>query len=511
MTPSAQLRAGIYDRESKGSDSSIKSQHVLNAAAVEDNGWLLVGQYTDGSSASRFGTKVRQDWAKFLADLDAGAMDVVVTVEASRADRDIETWVPFIGKCRKRGILIHLSGENDTLDPRKPTHWKRLIEGGVDAAFEVERLSVRTRRGVAQAAVDGGFHGGPPYGYHRVIVGEKTVRQGSKNVKKNIVEQRRNDDQAPIVVEIIERVARKDTLVGITADLNERGVPGPQGRRWNRKTVRKTALNIAYIGQRSHLGTAHQGTWEPISQDASFQATFLEAGRVLADPARVQTRPGRLKWLMSYLATGPCGAFMHYMPPRQGRPGRYHCVADGCASIAMEPVDEYVINVVIDRLSQPGARSLFVVPDDDGARLAQTEAARLRSKLAEARASFAEPDGISAASLAEIERRLTPGIEAADKRAIPETTSMPLLDLLKAAEAGERHVRPAWDSLAVPARREVLRVVLGDIRIGKLTHRLTRVSTPEERYAAAADRIIFGKADGTRPGAAPSPQESAAA
>lgn len=503
MTRSAQLRAGIYDRESKGSDSSINSQNVLNRAAVEDNGWLLADEYTDGSSASRFGTKVRKNWKRFMADLDAGLLDVVVTTEPSRADRDLETWVPFVGKCRHRGILIHLSGDDETLDPRKPSHWKRLIDGGVNAAFEVERLSQRVRRGVAQAAVDGGFHGDAPYGYLRIIVGEKTVRSGSKMVKKPIREQRPHPEHAPIVKEIIKRIARKDPITTIVADLNERGVPSPEGRRWHRKTVRRIALNVAYIGQRGHLGTIHEGTWDglvPVD-------TFLEAGRVLADPTRRKTKPGRLKWLLSYLGTAMCGAPLHYAPPRQGRVARYHCVEDGCVTIAVEHADEYVTRAVVKRLSRPDARSLLVRSDDEAAREASVEAAMLRQKLDEARESFASLDGISAESLAAIERRLIPQIEAADKRAVPTTAPAALLELLSAAEAGEQYVRPKWDSLSVPARREVIKIALGEVGVGKLTRRLTRVSTPEERYAATAERITFQAG----PEAEPSAPASAAA
>lgn len=90
----------------------------------------------------------------------------------------------FVAKCRARGVLIHITGEDDTLDPRNPSHWRRLIESGLDAAMESEKTSKRVRRGVAVAAVAGGFHGDCPYGYERVIVGERPTRHGPKPVKE---------------------------------------------------------------------------------------------------------------------------------------------------------------------------------------------------------------------------------------------------------------------------------------------------------------------------------------
>lgn len=491
-TSSTPLRAVTYDRESKGNLVSIGSQNSSNQRIVDDYGYNLVGMFADKVGASRQTTKIRKGYPDLLAVLAAHRADVVVTTEPSRLDRKLESWAGFVDRCRDNGVQIHLSGEDDLVDPRKPSHWKRLIDAGVAAQMETEMLSARVKRGIVTSAGNGSFHGDAPYGYLRVIVGETAVQRGRKMVKKLVWEQRPHPEHAPIVIEIIQRIARKDPIITIVADLNSRGIPSPEVRLWSRKTVRRIALNVAYIGQRRHLDTIHQGTWPPISEDETFEKTFLDTGRILADPARKKTKPGRLKWLLSYLAVGPCGESLHYMPARQGRPDRYHCVVDGCATIAAGPADEYVILNVIDRLSQPGARRLLMPPsDDEVVRKATAEAAKLREKLRAFRVSAAKPDGISPESLAELERLLAPQIEDADKRATSVNTSVALLDLLTVAEAGKQMVRPAWEKLSIPARRDVLKHVLGEIQVGRLTHRLTRVSTPEERFIAAAERITF--------------------
>src|SRR6266511_3690891 len=439
--PVGSLRAGLYGRNSKGLDKSIDEQIVEGREAAEDNGWPIVAEYSDGVSASRFGRKTHKDWHRLLDDLDQGLLDVIITWEPSRADRDLETWVAFVAKCRARGVLIHITGEDDTLDARNPSHWRRLIEGGLDAAMESEKISKRVRRGVAAAAVAGAFHGDCPYGYERVIVGERPTRHGAKPVK----EQRPHPVHAAVVAEIFERVARNDPIKTVVDDLNQRGVLAPAGEVWHRNTA----------------------------------------------------QPGRLKHLLSYVVSTPCGSVVHYMGPARGRYARYHCVADGCAAVGVAEAEEYVARLVVKRCCRKDVRELFT-DDDEPARRAQEEAAALHGKLKEATDSFLKPKGgISAERLAEIEQQLAPLIADAERRSVSRKAPMALLALLSAAEFGAAKVRPEWDGLPVAAQREVLRLLFDEIRVGKPVHTLTRWSTDTQRLAAATARM---KVTWRRPG-----------
>src|SRR6266545_2444001 len=429
--PVGSLRAGLYGRNSKGLDKSIDEQIVEGREAAEDNGWPIVAEYSDGVSASRFGRKTRKDWHRLLDDLDQGLLDVIITWEPSRADRDLETWVAFVAKCRARGVLIHITGEDDTLDARNPSHWRRLIEGGLDAAMESEKIS--------------------------------------------------------------ERVGRNDPISVIVADLNRRGVDAPAGEVWHRNTIRKIVFNVAYLGQRSHKGEVHDGTWPELVDAEVFHA----AGTVLRDPRRKTSQPGRLKHLLAYLVTTPCGSVVHYMGPARGRAARYHCVADGCTAIGVAEAEEFVARLVVKRCCRKDVRELFT-DDDEPARRAQEEAAALHGKLKEATDSFLKPKGgISAERLAEIEQQLAPLIADAERRSVSRKAPMALLALLSAAEFGAAKVRPEWDGLPVAAQREVLRLLFDEIRVGKPVHTLTRWSTDTDRLAAATARMGV---DWRRPG-----------
>jgi DNA invertase Pin-like site-specific DNA recombinase len=497
--PVSSLRAGLYGRNSKGLDKSIDDQIVEGRQAGEDNGWSIVAEYSDGVSASRFGRKVRRDWHRLLSDLDAGLLDVIITWEPSRADRDLETWVAFVAKCRARGVLIHITGEDDTLDARNASHWRRLIEGGLDAAMESEKISKRVRRGVAAAAVAGAFHGDTPYGYERVIVGERQTKHGPKPVK----EQRPHPEHAPIVVEIFERLALSEPINSIMLDLNRRGVLAPNSDTWSRTTIRRLALNLRYLGQRTHKGEAYEGTWPALVSAGTFYAVRT----ILTAPGRKTSPPGRVKRLLSYLATCPCGELVHFVPRHGRRIDTYGCVYDGCVSIGAPEAEEYVIRLVVKRVCRPDIRDLFTANDDgdQAAARAKDEAARLRAKVAEATESFYKPieeGGITAETLAKIEQDLKPRIADADRRSVSTSAPASMLALLSAAELGAQHVRPAWDDLSVAAQREILKLLFDEIHIAKSAKRLTRWATPEDRLRMAHERIAITWRKAPKPGGA---------
>jgi hypothetical protein len=200
---------------------------------------------------------------------------------------------------------------------------------------------------------------------------------------------------------------------------------------------------------------------------------------------------GKLKHQLSYLASGACGGLVHVQPAQPGRNNhdRYHCFADGCVTVGLDEADEVIARLIVKRVCKSDIRELFT-DDDEQTHKAKDEAAALRDKLAEATASFLKPvDGISAERLAEIERQLKPMIEDAQRRAVSRKAPMAMLALLSAAEFGAEKVRPEWDRLPVPAKREIIKLLFDDIRIGKTAHTLSRWSTAKDRLTAATARI----------------------
>lgn len=468
-------RAGVASRESKGQTKSIDDQDRENLAVCEEFGWDVVDLYRDGVSASRFGARVRKNWNRLVADVAAGKLDIVVVWEVSRADRDLESWVPFVGMCRRMEVRVHVTSHETTYDPTNRRQWRALIDEGVDAADESEKISARALKGIRGAVVLGKQHGRAPYGYDRRYDPED--RRSFTQVL--------NAD-ARVVREIIERVAQEDPISAIERDLNGRGVVAPGGGSWTRNAIRQTARRPSYAGLRGHHGSIHPGNWPEIVDADTWHA----AQAVLNDESRKTTQPGSYKWLLSYLAKSHCGGHLQAMSGRQGRRDNYKCHRDGCVGIGVFELDEYVTRLVVAWFARKGARALFERAGEDAA-AGRVELRRLSDELEEWRTSADQPGGISAVALARKERALEPLIAAAQKRIVRSTTPMAALKLLTAAEAGKSLIRPCWDGLSIAARRSVITALTEAITVGPADERLSRWSPDEDRLRLATERTTI--------------------
>lgn len=469
-------QAGNYGRQSHGNAAPVADQHKKGEVACAKYGWDEAGRYSDLVSASRFGTKARDDWARLKADLTAGKLDIVVMWDLSRGDRTVASWAAFVDQCRELGVLIHATAHERTYDPRIPRDWRTLMDDGVEAGFDSEQKSLVVRRGTAGAAVAGKPHGGAAYGYTRIY--DPHNRKKFKDVP---------NEQADVVREIFSRVGQEDPIGHIVDDLNARGIPSPKGVQWKSKTVRLIATNPRYIGIRNHKGELHQGDWEAIIGD---RRVFDRAVSVLSAPDRKRSAPGSKRYLLSYFATAMCGGPLTGRPDKVGRPAHYRCNVDGCVSIHAELLDDYVTRLTLARLAQPYFRALFSQPDDQAKEL-EAEAARLAARLKEARASFASPDGISAVALAGLERALQPQIDETLRRLSGISAGGTVLQLLAGGEFTAEVAGPRWEALPLAGRRSVVKTVFGSIQVGPPTRTLTRWSTPEERRLSVAERTTY--------------------
>ncbi len=441
MSRKSTPRAAVYARVSqdKRAGRSVAEQEAESTATCVLNGWAVTRVYRDNDvSASRFGTKARPQWAELVADLDAGKVDVLVLWEPSRGSRDLMTWAALLDACRRQKVLVHVTSHAHTYDLAKPRDWRSLAEDGVDSAYESEKASQRIMRAMHANAVAGRPHGRVPFGY---------VRRYDP-LTKQLVGQEPDPATAPVVKEIVERVARAVPVITITDDLNARGVPSPTGKQWYRQVVRRVAASPAYAGVREYDGQTYEASWEPLV-DAE---TFYAAKRVLDDPARRTTKPGRVKHLLSYLARcGVCGAPLN-AAPRKGKP-TYWC-PDYHVSILSARLDEIVSGLVLARLDDEGLYARLSAPDDAAAVEARAAVAGLRERLSEFRDAAAAGE-LTPASLAHVETKLLADIARAEKTAEKVGTPAALRDL-----AGPGDLADRWQRMAVTTRREIVAFLL---------------------------------------------------
>ena len=368
-----------------------------------------------------------------MAALHAGLIDVIILWESSRGDRKLSEWSAFLDECRERGILIHVITHDRTYDLRIARDWRVLADDGVDSAYESEKISGRTKRGKRSAARRGQPYPVPPYGYRAIYDQFTGKRKGWEIVP----------ERAAIVREIFARVSDHESLKAIRRDLNERGVPTARGGPWTEQQIRHMAMNLAYAALlRLDDGELIAGNWPPIVDKAAWNACMA-----VLRPRLTGKRPGAQRHLLTYLANCACGSPL-VARIIAGTP-RYSC-RKGCFYIPEEWLDDFVTDVICERLSRPDARDLFKSDDTRSAALVN-EIAELQAQLDEWAAADIRPvptrsrrrsccrssSGPSASSTRSRSRRRWPGILKAE------------------------NVRTAWDTYSIQAKRAVIMTVTG--------------------------------------------------
>ena len=461
------LRAGLYPRVSDDQDKTSRSvpQQVDDLRAVcGREGWRVAGEYPEPDrSASRFAKKDRPQWARLMADLTAGRLDVVVMWESSRGDRKLTGWSQFLDECRERGVLIHVTSHHRTYDLSNARDWKTLAEDGIDSAWESEKTSMRIKRDLADAAERGRPHGRMAYGYMR----QYDVRTGKLD------KQVPHPEQAPVVTEIITRIADGEAVSSIVNDLAARGVLSPTGReRWSRGTICRLVLEgVVYIGKRRHNGgPLRDGNWPALVDEA----VYWRAVAVLSDPARKPRgsgiRPGRARWLLSYIATcAVCGGPLSVRHlPRAGSKqiAYYRCIRRGCVSAPADWLEGFVADEVMRWCAEPGRYEQLAGRDDTAAQAARDEAAAERGRLDQFEAD-AIAGRISAASFARIAAGIEARIAELDERARELATSPALAGFWSRSPQHETAYRRLdflgrWEEMAISARRSVVAALVAE-------------------------------------------------
>ena len=482
------LDAGVYNRVSddrKGRSKSPQEQNEENLAACRDQGWAVRATYTepDSASASRFATKIREEWERFLRDLDAGKIAVLVVWETSRSSRRMAPFVQLLDACRDRGVLIHVTSHDRTYDPRQWRDRKTLLEDGIDAEGESEKTSQRIRRSHRGRAAAGLPAGRLLYGYRREYDYDDAG-------KRHFLRQVPREDQAAIVREAFARFAAGESMHAICEDFNRRGVPVAWriARRpdipvqWDAIRLRQMLENPGYIAKRT-VDTRNGGqvigaaAWPALVDEKTFWACQrrLEDNRL-----RRGLQPGdvRDKWLLSGVGRcDTCGAYLRCVPNHDHRLV-YQCRGRGgdprlgrfCTTVVAEPFEMYVVGTVIERLSLPDARDLFTRDRSAGAAEAAEAAAALLAKKVELEDlhQLAEQGKLTMAALARHEPRLEAEIAALEEQARSRVAPV-VLDMLDAPDVAAR-----WEQLSLAQRKELL-LNVADIRLLKAANAADRI------------------------------------
>jgi len=438
----------IYGRVSRIRDERSKSvddQLSELRAWAQREGWPILAEHRDdGISASRFASgKQRDGWEKVLDVIATGQARALLIWELSRATRDKAVSAALEAACIMHGVKLGYHGR---------LHDPATADGGFQvgldtllAAREAAITSERTQRAVDARAARGGPHGALPYGYKRILSTETGATIGYEP----------HPDQAPIVVEIVRRILAGESANGIATDLNGRGIRSARGGRWSAVTVSLAAQRPTYAGLRTYNGEVQEGvrgTWPPLISETDH----YRVAAMYADTSRARWRNPKT---VKHLGTGifkcgrsGCDGRMGIWVS-SGRPPAYKCRECSKLTRQQAPVDDLVETLMWRRLAEPDILNLLAHSGDEAMQEAAAQVARLNMKLAAARDAW-ENDKLSLEAYTDMESRLLPKIEEAQRRSRPESIP-PVVFEIAGPQSKQR-----WYALDVFQKRSVVAAMM---------------------------------------------------
>jgi site-specific DNA recombinase len=254
--PSLVIRCAIYCRISfdwEGEGKGVQRQLEDCLAIAKRLGWTVIDHYIDNDTGAsrRSKKKIRKEYNRLLADIEAGRIDAVVIWMEDRLQRQVIEVAEFLKICDQAGVkrIASAGGEFDLSDPDQRT---MLYIKAAMAEAEIEKMSKRMRRKNQERATKGERHLGSRRPFGEAWHGPQAVSEEQAALERELIR------------EAVRRLIAGDSLRGIVTDWEKRGIRSQFGNLWRNVNLRKMLLSPRLIGMRDYNGQLIQGDWEPI-------------------------------------------------------------------------------------------------------------------------------------------------------------------------------------------------------------------------------------------------------
>jgi site-specific DNA recombinase len=455
------MRAAVYLRQSQdrnGDDLGVDRQREDIHRLIRARGWTVAAEFVDNdvSAPSR---KPRPEFVKMMAGVDAGEFDVIVSRHMDRLLRRLAEFESVLERCQKTKTAIVTAADGvDT-----STDGGRLVARILSsvAQGEVERKSARQRSAAVQAAKQGRWIGGRrAFGYETDGV---TVRE----------------DEAALIKQGYADVLAGESLGEVARRWNSTGLVTGQGKPFGRGSVKDVLTNPRNAGLRRYraqedrptirqnpeLGITGAAEWRAIVDEPTWRASV----RILCDPDR-RSQPYGGKGLLTGLALcGVCEQTVHRGGGAHAGVPTYRCISGAHVARKADPVDEYVTELTIARLTQPDAADLWTAELPDASEL-MAEADTLRRRRDDIAADYG--DGVmTREQFRTANARVLERLAEVEAQVAAAGSSSPLA--IVAAE----DVRATWQDLSVAQQRNIIAALMTPVL--HLPGRGTRTFRPE--------------------------------
>jgi DNA invertase Pin-like site-specific DNA recombinase len=259
--PIKKARCAIYTRKSseEGLDQSFNSLDAQREACAafilsqKHEGWtVLPALYDDGGYSG--GTMERPALKRLIADIEAGAIDVVVVYKVDRLTRALADFAKLVEVFDRRGVsFVSVTQQFNTTTSMSRLTLNVLLSF---AQFEREVTGERIRDKIAASKKKGLWMGGmPPLGYD------------VKN-RKLVV----NEAEARTVADIFRRYLKLKSVHALRAALAGAGIKSKRrtrpdgtehgGQKFSREAIYLILQNRLYRGEIYHKGNSYPGEGE---------------------------------------------------------------------------------------------------------------------------------------------------------------------------------------------------------------------------------------------------------
>jgi DNA invertase Pin-like site-specific DNA recombinase len=275
-------------------------------------------------SASKFATKVRQQYREAMAMVDAGQADVIIFYDLSRLTRQPRELEDLIDRVERTGLQVYTHSGEMRLDTVEGRLAARVIV--TVAAAEVEMMSRRIKDYWRAERVKKMPASGRAFGWidrttpdpktapivdeicHRILNGESMSAIGADLSRRGVARPSSKDPLWDVTaVKAIVTTPRhyglmlKEPLADIAAGLNRRRVPHPTGKTWTGNLVRAVMTNPTHHGLIDREDLLAPAVTDPITS-----ADYDEVLANLAGRTR-NTRPRRATLLAGLMYCAVCG------------------------------------------------------------------------------------------------------------------------------------------------------------------------------------------------------------
>ncbi|MFI7610688.1 recombinase family protein [Nonomuraea terrae] len=392
-------------------------------------------QLPDGTYGLR---TIRPGLRDAITWLSTGEADGLIAYDLDRAvrdPRDLEDLIDTVEMRRPRPPVTSVTGSLSLANDGEITMARVLVAVANKASRDTARRVSNAR---LRMATNGEYGGGiRPFGFLKDGV---TVEP----------------TEAAEIVKATEALLAGASLRSVVRSINDAGVRTSRGKVWSTTELRDMLKRARNAGLAVHKGeVVGKASWPAIVPEESWRAVVA----LLADPAR-RTSPGnRARWLGSGIyICGGCGDTVicsrsgglrnpcyRCRPPRAGaqRPGKH-------VTRTAAPLDEFVEELIIERLSRPDAVELPLQDQGEDVAPLHGEAVTLRARLDEL--AMLHADGaIDARQLMTGSTRLRSQLKEIENRITAASQGS-----VFAGVVGTEDTRATWKGLDLGRKRAIL-------------------------------------------------------